>query len=267
MKSFNLKLTTGIKVIFFLSIISIIIICPGYCAELNIGKLLNDTIEADGVITYIDLEGGFYGIITGSGDDYLPNNLPVQYKKNGTNVHFQGIINDDGVSFMQWGTPVTITKIKPKIQVIPTIELYNKGKKVILSSSQKSMLIPLINSALSAVDTVYRCITPVTEVEQKKKTERIMLVSYGKPVDLSTSLGSGEGESINNRGSSVIQKVRRVAFLIPENESLVPTADILIMQDKKTYYGCYSEGRYQNETNSTNWIEDIELIISQSNTK
>lgn len=68
-------------------------------------------VSGIGVVTYIDLEGGFYGIIADDGREYLPMNLPEELKVDGTEVVFAGEIRDDVVTIQQWGTPLWITSI------------------------------------------------------------------------------------------------------------------------------------------------------------
>ena len=37
-----------------------------------------DIVEGSGTITYINLEGGFYGIVADDGEHYVPINLPSE---------------------------------------------------------------------------------------------------------------------------------------------------------------------------------------------
>jgi len=68
-------------------------------------------VSGIGVVTYIDLEGGFYGIIADDGTQYFPTNLPEELKVDGTEVVFAGEIRDDLVTIQQWGAPLWITSI------------------------------------------------------------------------------------------------------------------------------------------------------------
>jgi hypothetical protein len=71
-------------------------------------------VSGAGTVVYIDLEGGFYGIIASDGSEYLPLNLPVQYQENGISVVFEGVIREDMYTIQQWGTPLDITTIQEK---------------------------------------------------------------------------------------------------------------------------------------------------------
>ena len=62
-----------------------------------------------GTITYVELEGGFYGLIASDGTRYLPLNLDDPFKVDGANVTFEGILPDDVATIQQWGIPLEIT--------------------------------------------------------------------------------------------------------------------------------------------------------------
>ncbi|KMQ50750.1 hypothetical protein CHISP_2273 [Chitinispirillum alkaliphilum] len=65
-----------------------------------------------GVVTYIELEGGFYGIITPDGEKYRPLNLPEEFKKDGLEVEFRGEIQDDAIGIHMWGKAIVLEEIK-----------------------------------------------------------------------------------------------------------------------------------------------------------
>jgi len=64
-----------------------------------------------GTVTYIDLEGGFYGIITEDGTRYLPQNLDPAFAQDGLAVRFT-LRPVDVATIQQWGTPVEIISIE-----------------------------------------------------------------------------------------------------------------------------------------------------------
>gem|GEM_PF-4816924 len=72
--------------------------------------VLDEIIEERGVVKYIPLEGGFYGII-GCGGRYIPLNLPEEFKKDGMKVIFKARLKDV-VTIYMWGKPVEIIEIK-----------------------------------------------------------------------------------------------------------------------------------------------------------
>ncbi|KDE55778.1 hypothetical protein EI28_04550 [Methanoculleus sp. MH98A] len=70
------------------------------------------TVAANGTITFVDLEGGFYGIVTDDGRNFLPRNLPAEYRRDGLLVQFSADVQDDAAGIQMWGTPVEIRSIE-----------------------------------------------------------------------------------------------------------------------------------------------------------
>ncbi len=79
------------------------------------GCLEKDIVIGSGVIKYIDLEGGFFGIISDDGEKYDPLNLPNELKQDGLNVNFKIRIAKRQMSIHMWGTIVYILEIE-KVQ-------------------------------------------------------------------------------------------------------------------------------------------------------
>ncbi len=71
-------------------------------------KLMN---EYKGTIHFLNLEGGFYGIITDKGMKLLPMNLAKTYQKAGAIVKVKGEVVDV-MTIQQWGTPFKIAEIE-----------------------------------------------------------------------------------------------------------------------------------------------------------
>ncbi len=72
----------------------------------------DDLVSGTGTITYIDLEGGFFGILSADGQSLLPNVLPGEYKIDGLSVRYTARQDPGRMSVMMWGTPVTIISIE-----------------------------------------------------------------------------------------------------------------------------------------------------------
>ena len=70
------------------------------------------TVATNGTVTYIDLEGGFYGLVTDDGRNYLPGNLPAEYRQDGLRVQFSADVQEDVAGIQMWGTPVEIRSIE-----------------------------------------------------------------------------------------------------------------------------------------------------------
>ena len=71
------------------------------------------TIETTGTVTWVPLEGGFFGIIGDDGTQYDPVNLPEEYARDGLRISFTAAENGDVVSYHMWGTIVTLTRCSP----------------------------------------------------------------------------------------------------------------------------------------------------------
>ena len=72
---------------------------------------VDEGIVGTGEIQYIDLEGGFYGIISDDGEHYDPINLPSEFEENGLRVNFTVKILENQSSIHMWGTVVEILEI------------------------------------------------------------------------------------------------------------------------------------------------------------
>lgn len=64
-----------------------------------------------GRVQFLNLEGGFYGIITESGKKLLPMNIPKEFAQNGAVIRVKGK-EKNVMTIQQWGTPFTITDIE-----------------------------------------------------------------------------------------------------------------------------------------------------------
>ena len=71
-----------------------------------------DVISETGTIRYVDLEGGFYGIVSDDGTYYDPINLEAEFKIDGLRIYYKGKINEDVFNTHMWGTPIEITEIE-----------------------------------------------------------------------------------------------------------------------------------------------------------
>ncbi|MDA0346092.1 MAG: hypothetical protein O3C43_01815 [Verrucomicrobia bacterium] len=65
-----------------------------------------------GFIKYIELEGGFFGIMTESGSKYFPDYLDPDFKVDGLSVRVQATPQEQILGIQMWGTPIEIIKIE-----------------------------------------------------------------------------------------------------------------------------------------------------------
>ena len=83
---------------------------PGCAIKQKKGQ--EDIILKRGTVRFIDLEGGFYGIIGDDGKKYDPVNLSQEFQVDGLPVRFKAKVRDDVASIRMWGTPVEIVTIE-----------------------------------------------------------------------------------------------------------------------------------------------------------
>jgi len=92
-------------------VISVIMAIAG-CLNMGKGGDDEDIVSGTGTIKFIDLEGGFYGIIGDDGKYYDPINLSQDFQVDGLRVRFEAKIRDDIFGIHMWGTPIEILKIE-----------------------------------------------------------------------------------------------------------------------------------------------------------
>ena len=62
-----------------------------------------DAVSGVGTIVYVDLEGGFYGLVDEDGTKYNPLNLDDAFKEDSLSVRFRGTIRRDVMTTRMWG--------------------------------------------------------------------------------------------------------------------------------------------------------------------
>jgi len=77
----------------------------------ELGKEEN-IVRGTGTIVWLNLEGGFWGIIGDDGEHYDPINLNSEFRCEDLRVHFEAKIRTDLVSFHMWGKIVEILQIQ-----------------------------------------------------------------------------------------------------------------------------------------------------------
>jgi hypothetical protein len=70
----------------------------------------SDTVT--GTVRYLDVEGGFYGIVGDDGTKLDPVNLPEEFRKDGLRIRVRVVRIQDMVTLRLWGTPVRIVQIQ-----------------------------------------------------------------------------------------------------------------------------------------------------------
>lgn len=68
-------------------------------------------ITKNGTVRWLDLEGGFWGIVADDSTRYDPGALDERFQKDGLRVRFDARKAENQMSIRQWGTLVTIVRI------------------------------------------------------------------------------------------------------------------------------------------------------------
>jgi hypothetical protein len=71
----------------------------------------DDVIRGTGTIRYVDLEGGFYGLVAEDGTKYDPTPLPDSLRVDGLSVRFR-VRTTGGLTTRMWGTPVELVDVE-----------------------------------------------------------------------------------------------------------------------------------------------------------
>lgn len=70
------------------------------------------TIQAQGTVKYVGIEGGFYGIVSDDSGHYDPINLPLEFQTDGLRIRFAANIRYDRVSSHMWGKIIELISIE-----------------------------------------------------------------------------------------------------------------------------------------------------------
>lgn len=97
----------------FFAVCAVILLLAGcFNAQPNGDARPPEEIVSDtGTIRYVDLEGGFYGIVADDSTRYLPDSLAAPFREDGVRVRFRAELQEDVVTIQMWGQPVRIIDI------------------------------------------------------------------------------------------------------------------------------------------------------------
>ncbi|MCU0631887.1 MAG: META domain-containing protein [Methanolinea sp.] len=105
---------------------------------------LGEEVKSDGRIEYVDLAGGFYGIVTRDGRSYLPRNLPKEYQVDGMEVSFTARTVPDTLGIYMWGIPVTLMSISKRSDGEDSVSTPLIGTWTLAGMVQGSPVTPVI---------------------------------------------------------------------------------------------------------------------------
>jgi hypothetical protein len=72
------------------------------------------TVHVTGIVSHLDLEGGFFAIKGDDGTTYDPTNLPAEFQKDGLAVEAEVRRRDDMAGIHQAGPIVDIVRIRAR---------------------------------------------------------------------------------------------------------------------------------------------------------
>ena len=88
----------------------LVILLLGACAQNPSHP--SSVIQGTGTVHYIDISGGFYGILADNGRHYDPLNLDPAFQKDDLRVRFTGEEVQGLVTMRMWGRPLRIQRIE-----------------------------------------------------------------------------------------------------------------------------------------------------------
>ncbi len=99
--------TAGLKVIVAISVVAVTLVG---CSLFGPDEAC-ECVSGDGMIVFVQLEGGFYGIVADDGEHYDPLNLPAEFWVDSLRVYFEGKIPRGVGTFHMWGKPLCLFRI------------------------------------------------------------------------------------------------------------------------------------------------------------
>ena len=70
-----------------------------------------NVVSGTGTVRYVELEGGFYGLVDDDSTRYIPQNLSEAYRRDSLRVRFRAVTQDSMATMQMWGTPIEILDI------------------------------------------------------------------------------------------------------------------------------------------------------------
>ena len=74
---------------------------------------VDNRIAATGTVRYLNISGGFWGIVGDDGKNYDPLGLDPAFQQDGLRVHFEAVPETELMSTHMWGTLITLVHIEP----------------------------------------------------------------------------------------------------------------------------------------------------------
>jgi hypothetical protein len=97
------------------AIVLFLLLC-GCCAPASCGEKVPDVgtelVCFDGQVTFVPLEGGFYGITSFDGEKYDPVELPEAFRHDGLRVRIKARLVPRSIGVHMWGKKIEIIAIE-----------------------------------------------------------------------------------------------------------------------------------------------------------
>jgi len=69
-------------------------------------------VSGKATIRHVTIEGGFYGLVTDTGERLLPIQMSSEFRQDGLRVRYDGAADDNQISVYQWGALTKLTSIE-----------------------------------------------------------------------------------------------------------------------------------------------------------
>jgi hypothetical protein len=94
-----------------LGLLTAVVLMAAACTPGN-NTSRNGIIEGTGTVQYVELEGGFYGLVADDGTRYDPSGLPEAFQEDGLRVSFQVEPREGVLTTRMWGQVVSLIEIE-----------------------------------------------------------------------------------------------------------------------------------------------------------
>lgn len=226
---------------FVVAIVCLLLACG--CTGPENGEGEKEIVTGMGTVTYISLEGGFYGIVDDGGIEYLPLNLEEKFQKDGLKVDFQALIKNDVDTIQQWGIPVEITSIQALADFEDTLSLWESGSIRNIGGGD-SHLMPVLLRTASQINLQLRCIATEDRVVELQENARVIELLFSEPKDITISQYVPEDERLhiltNETGYRILPGIQAMLFVLNESNGTGFTGHILIRGENEPLYGCWA---------------------------
>lgn len=76
------------------------------------GGQFTRAVSGKATVTHVTVEGGFYGLVTDTGERLLPLQMSSEFRQDGLRVRYDGAADDNQTSIYQWGTLTRLSSIE-----------------------------------------------------------------------------------------------------------------------------------------------------------